>query len=90
MKRHEGFILGVFMQIHIETISIDDKHYRPIKTYGGFILAQEVIEVRKPFENVYTTLSERYTLLTKTAVVSESSSKEFTDLVKALEAFKVA
>lgn len=76
--------------IHIKTISVDGKQYRPIKTHGGFTLAQEVIEVRKPFENVYTTLSDRYSLLTKAAVVSESSSKEFTDLVKALEAFKVA
>ncbi|MEZ8534480.1 hypothetical protein AB9R81_16625 [Vibrio cyclitrophicus] len=78
------------MQIHIETISVDDKNYRPIKTYGGFTLAQEVIEVRKQFEKPYTTLNDRYTLLTKTAVIAESSSKEFTNLIKALEAFKVA
>lgn len=54
------------------------------------MLAQEIVEVRKPFENVYTTLADRYTLLSKTAVIAESSSKEFTGLAKALEVFKVA
>ncbi|PMH74905.1 hypothetical protein [Vibrio cyclitrophicus] len=78
------------MQIHIETISINDKHYRPIKTIAGFTLAQEVIQVRKEFEQPYTTLSDRYTIMTRTAVIAESSNKDFSGLTKALEAFKVA
>jgi hypothetical protein len=78
------------MQIHIETVTVDGKQYRPIKTFAGYTLAQQVIDFRKDFEEPYKTLSDHYTLLSKTAVIAESSSKEFPNLVEALQAFKVA
>lgn len=78
------------MQVEIETITINDKHYRAIKKCNGFILAQEVVTVREPFESAVVTLSDVYTLLNENGVIAESSTKEFTNLVKALDAFKVA
>lgn len=78
------------MLIEIETITINDKHYRAIKKFNGFILAQEVVTVREPFKDAVVTLSDVYTLLNENGVIAESSTKEFSSLVKALEAFKVA
>ncbi len=78
------------MQVEIETICVNEKHYRPIKKFNGFILAQEVVTVREPFKDAVVTLSDVYTLLNENGVIAESSTKEFSSLVKALEAFKVA
>ncbi|HCE3512130.1 TPA: hypothetical protein NG630_004433 [Vibrio parahaemolyticus] len=78
------------MLIEIETITINDKHYRAIKKFNGFILAQEVVTVREPFTDAVVTLSDVYTLLNENGVIAESSTKEFSSLVKALDAFKVA
>lgn len=78
------------MLIEIETITIHDKHYRVIKKYNGFILAQEVVTIREPFKDAVVTLSVNYTLLNENGVIAESSTKEFTNLVKALDAFKAA
>lgn len=78
------------MLIEIETITIADKHYRAIKKCNGFTLAQEVVTIREPFKDAVVTLSDVYTLLNENGVIAESSTKEFSSLVKALEAFKVA